>query len=66
MTTYRTKDGDMVDQICFDHYGDESMAGAVYRANPGLAKYGPLLPRGLEIDLPNQSAAPAVAPKRLW
>ncbi|MGV6840163.1 MAG: tail protein X [Planktomarina sp.] len=66
MTTYRTKDGDMVDAICFDHYGDEAMMSAVYQANPGLAKYGPVLPRGLHIELPTKPAAPAVTPKRLW
>lgn len=66
MTDYRTSDGDMVDAICFDHYGTETMTDAVYLANPGLADHGPLLPRGLLIKLPDQPTAPSVQPKRLW
>ena len=66
MTDYRTSDGDMVDAICFDHYGSDAMTAAVYAANPGLASYGPLLPRGILITLPDKPVEPAVQPKRLW
>lgn len=52
MATYITRDGDMLDQICFRHYG--SSAGYVEQVlfdNPGLAEAGPILPAGLVIEL---------------
>ena len=66
MTTYRTKDGDMVDAICYDHYGTEAMTGAVYEANTSLAALGPLLPRGVTIELPEDPTTVPSQPKRLW
>ena len=66
MTRYRTSEGDMVDEICTAHYGSEAMTEAVYEANPGLAAYGPLLPKGLEITLPEQTPDPVRQPVRLW
>lgn len=66
MKIHRSIQGEMVDQICADHYGDTAMTEAVYEANPGLAALGPVLPRGTLIKLP---AAPAPAPRqivRLW
>ncbi|MCF6432594.1 tail protein X [Leisingera sp. MMG025] len=66
MTTYRTSEGDMVDEICKDHYGREDMAVAVYEANPGLAQLGPILPKGLEITLPAAQPATVRKPVRLW
>jgi phage tail protein X len=52
--TYRTKDGDMVDLICFRHYGrTAAVTEAVLAANPGLAARGPMLPAGVEIVLPD-------------
>lgn len=56
----------MVDEICKAHYGDESMTVAVYEANPGLAGRGSILPKGLEITLPEKAAAPVRQPVRLW
>lgn len=50
---YRTKDGDMLDAICFTHYGHTNgTTEAVLEANPGLSEYGPLLPAGILITLP--------------
>jgi phage tail protein X len=52
--TYRTKDSDMVDLICFRHYGRTAkVTEAVLAANPGLAARGPMLPAGVEIVLPD-------------
>ena len=65
---YRTKDGDMLDWICWRHYGQQAGAvEAVLKANPGLSEAGPLLPAGLVIELPelpqpNQS----IDTVRLW
>ena len=50
---YRTKDGDMLDWICWRHYGQQARAvEAVLKANPGLSGAGPILPAGLVIELP--------------
>lgn len=66
MTTYRTTQGDMVDDICKRHYGREDMTVAVYEANPGLAARGPILPLGLVIELPDAAPAGVRSPIRLW
>lgn len=66
MTWYRTKDGDMIDEICKRHYGTEDMAVQVYEINPGLAARGPVLPLGLVITLPEKQVAPVARPLRLW
>ena len=66
MNQYRTKDGDMVDQICRDHYGSEAQTEKVYDANPGLAAHGPILPMGLLITLPEVAPPPVRNPIRLW
>lgn len=63
---YRTKDGDMLDLICRNFYGDAPYSvEAVLDANAGLAKLGPVLPSGTLIDLP--PAQPITTPTiRLW
>lgn len=50
---YSTKEKDMLDYICWQHY--EFTSGAVevvLEKNPGLAEYGSFLPAGLKITLP--------------
>lgn len=63
---YRTRDGDVLDLICHNYYGDAPHSVEfVYDANPGLAELGPVLPSGVVIDLPE--AAPAEPTTiRLW
>lgn len=65
--TYLTRDGDTLDWICWRHYQRQSGAvEAVLEANPGLVDFGPILPAGLTItlpDLPQASTQPVV---RLW
>jgi len=52
--TYITKDGDMVDGICYRHYGrTDEVTESVLAANPGLAARGPVLAAGIEITLPD-------------
>jgi len=65
---YRTRDGDMLDALCQQHYGRAAGAvEAVLTANPGLANIGAILPAGIVIELP---ALPAPARTRhtvkLW
>ena len=66
MTVHLTTDGDMVDEVCWRHYGRRrGAAEAVLAANPGLAARGPVLPAGVEILLPDlPPPSPAIA--RLW
>jgi len=67
VTQYRTKQGDMVDAICYKFYGRESAAVDVLKSNPGLADKGAVLPAGILINLP-PLAAPATPSNtvRLW
>lgn len=66
MAIYRTKDGDMIDEICKGHYGREDMTVAVYEANPGLAARGAVLPKGIDIILPDPEPQAPRQPIRLW
>jgi phage tail protein X len=64
---YRTKEDDMLDRICWKHYGHEAgTVELVLTANPGLASHGPRLPGGLLINLPEISVVQADEPIRLW
>ncbi|MGR3435742.1 MAG: tail protein X [Shimia sp.] len=63
---HRASQGEMVDRIAFDHYGDEAMAAAIYDANPGLAVLGPRLPIDTIVELPEKEMAPIARPIRLW
>ena len=54
MATYRSRDGDVVDDICRHFYGREAGAvEAVLEANPGLAEKGPVLAADTVIELPD-------------
>ena len=68
MTRRRTVDGDRLDALCRAHYGAQSgIVEAVLEANPGLADYGPALPAGLLVTLPDLPQPPEVErPLRLW
>jgi len=60
MARYQTRDGDMLDMICYRHYGRQSEAvEAVLEANRGLADKGPVFAAGLIIDLPALSTPEA-------
>lgn len=54
MLTYKTRDGDVVDEIVTRHYGsmNPAMLRQVFDANPGLADRGALLPANVTILLP--------------
>ena len=68
MTRIYTADGDVLDEICWKHYGREDAVPAVLRANPGLAAQPPILTAGIVIELPDLAPAAATeAPAvRLW
>ncbi len=67
MSTYRTSQGDMLDQICKEILGSEAHVPAVLALNPGLAALGPVYPAGLEIRLPDTAPSlRATGEIRLW
>ena len=67
MTRIRTADGDVLDQICWRHYGREDTVPAVLAANPGLADAEPVLPAGVAIVLPELPPPPEpAAAVQLW
>lgn len=50
---YIAQENEMLDYICFKHYGHSSRAvEIVLEENPGLADYVSFLPAGLKIKLP--------------
>lgn len=65
---YRTKDGDVLDQVCAKHYGDAPYSVEdVLAANPGLAAHGPVLSSGILIELPAALETAQEKPTiRLW
>ncbi|BET29207.1 tail protein X [Wolbachia pipientis] len=54
MTTYYvSKESEMLDLICWKHYGfTNGVVELVLAENLGLAEYGSFLPAGLKIKLP--------------
>ncbi|MFM2480133.1 tail protein X [Celerinatantimonas sp. YJH-8] len=67
MTTIRSQQGDTVDALCWRYYGRTSaVTEAVLQANPGLADYGPTLPAGLTLTLPERVVQPSTAQVQLW
>jgi len=65
---YETKDGDMIDAICYRYYGASSgYMERVLAANSGLAAQGPVYPAGVLIELPDvQASAVQAKRKTLW
>jgi len=65
-TTVRTCEGDLLDALCFAHYGHlQGCVEAVLDSNPGLARYGQPYPADLGIILPD-IPEPAADSINLW
>ncbi|SDE41474.1 tail protein X [Paraburkholderia lycopersici] len=68
MARIYSQQGDTVDAICFRFYG--YTAGAVeatLETNPGLADYGPVLPIGTPVDMPDLTNEQPTTPLvNLW
>ena len=64
----RTQQNDSVDALCWRHYGRTAgVTEAVLAANPGLADHGPVLPQGLEVNMPEaQASVPQRQMVNLW
>ena len=65
---YITREGDVLDWICWKYYGTTGalVVEAVLASNLGLADYGPILPLGLEINLPDIIIPRQTNGIRLW
>ncbi len=61
-----TRDGDVLDDLVWRHYGRNDLIAAVLESNPHLAQLSPVMEAGLVIELPDLPL-PAEAPViRLW
>lgn len=65
---YRTREGDTVDLIAWRQYGrqDRQVVETLLEANPTLADFGPVIPPGTEVMLPEILVAAEVNGVRLW
>lgn len=68
MTTYLTREGDTADYIAWKHYGttERLVVEQLLDANKGLAGFGPKLPAGITISLPDIDTTEKAAGVRLW
>lgn len=69
MAKYTTKDGDVLDWVCWKWYGTprQGVIEAVLEANPRLADHGPKFPAGVVIEMPAiQTPAEDKKIIRLW
>lgn len=68
MVEYLTKDGDMLDAICYKHYGvQEGVVELVLQANQNLSEQPEILSTGIYIVLPDLPVPLSdITPVRLW
>jgi len=67
-TVYSSREGDTVDVIAWRYYGrqDARTVEQVLEANRHLADYGPQLPGGIDVVLPDIATPGKVQGVRLW
>ena len=59
MATVIASQGDTVDSLCWHYYGRTAgVTEAVLDANPGLADFGPIIPHGTPVNLPEAAPQP--------
>lgn len=68
MSTVRSRDGDTVPLILWLalNRNDDEAEEALYALNPGLEQYGPVLPAGVKIKLPELSAPAPAKVVNVW
>ena len=67
MPQYRAKQNEVLDAICFEHYGSEAnYTEIVLAANPNLAEIGTHLPMGTLINLPDIKLEQTSQQVELW
>lgn len=65
--SYRSKQGETLDYICFKHYGKTNgVVEQVFEANPNLAELGVVLPISTVVLLPDIEAPSVPEVVRLW
>lgn len=65
--TYRTGEGEMVDEIAFKRFGtSRGVTERILDANPGLAALGEVLPIGTILKIPVPEIADRATVPRLW
>ncbi|MBY7733502.1 tail protein X [Francisella philomiragia] len=63
---YVTKNYDMLDRICYKYYKTTDFTAQVLEQNRYLAAYGPILPAGLTIILPDIKKPAQKRKIQLW
>ncbi len=67
MITYVTKDGDVLDAICWKYYGNTSgTVEKVLEANRHLAELGSIFAAGVKIILPDLTQEEETESVKLW
>ncbi len=67
MITYITKDGDVLDSICWKYYGSTTdVVEKVLEANRHLAELGAIFSAGVKIILPDLTLAEETESVKLW
>jgi phage tail protein X len=67
MINYITKDGDVLDSICFKYYGSTSgIVEKVLEANRHLAELGSIFAAGVKIILPDLTQEEETESVKLW
>ena len=67
MITYVTKDGDVLDAICWKYYGSTSgTVEKVLEANRHLAELGAIFSAGVKIILPDLTLGTETESVKLW
>ena len=66
MKKYIISEGEMLDQICFKHYGTIDVVEEILKWNPDLANYIGSLPYGMTINLPKLNTSKILEQIQLW
>jgi phage tail protein X len=67
MITYVTKDGDVLDAICWKYYGSTTgVVEKVLEANRHLAELGAIFSAGVKIVLPDLTPEEETESVKLW
>jgi phage tail protein X len=67
MITYVTKDGDVLDAICWKYYGSTTgVVEKVLEANRHLAELGSIFAAGVKIILPDLTQEEETESVKLW
>ena len=68
MAQYRTRNLDTIDLIAWRHYRTTKnrVVEQLFINNPGVADFGPLLPAGVLIQLPELKPTPKPGGFKLW